>query len=79
MTRTQATEKIANKIWQGRQCPELEEYGNSETDWKTAEGILSFFDEYFSDGIVNLPEWAIKNLLEDYEEFLPIYKEVKND
>ena len=77
MTRTQATEKIANSIWQARQCPELEDYGSAEADWRTAEGILSFFDEYFGEGVINLPEWSVKNLLEDYEDFLPVYKDIQ--
>ena len=76
MTRTQATEKIANSIWQARQCPELEDYGSAEADWRTAEGILSFFDEYFGEGLTNLPKWAVGQMLEDYEEYLPIWKEL---
>ena len=78
MTRTEATEKIANSIWLVRKGAELEEYGSAETDWKTAESILSFFDEYYGEGVVNLPEWAAKSLMEDYQEYLPIYNEVVN-
>ena len=76
MTRTEATEKIANKIWLVRKGAEFEEYGSAETDWKTAEGIVSFFDEYFGEGVVNLPQWAVRSMLEDYEDFLPVYKEI---
>ena len=76
MTRIEATEKIANKIWEVRKGAELEGYGSAETDWKTAEGVISFFDEYFGEGIVNLPEWAARSMFEDYEDFLPIYQEV---
>ena len=76
MTRTEATEKIANNIWLVRKGADFEEYGNAESDWKTAEGILSFFDEYFGEGVVGIPEWAIAGMLEDYKDYLPIYKEI---
>ncbi len=64
-TRHHLTELIAKRLYDDSCINEMEEFSDSDRNWKTAEGIVSFFLDEAGDE----PLWAREKRREDYDKY----------
>lgn len=77
-TRQQLVKEIAQRIYDDSRIHDMEDFSDSDRNWKSAEAVVAFF---FDDAGFE-PIWARERIKEDYDKFrhfIRNYEDNKNE